>query len=522
MITHAGSRKFLVASGRAWVAKSEAVVESPLLLWLMFGFGIAVRCVQYLANRSLWLDESMLALNIVHKTPLQLLQPLDYEQGAPLGFLILEKTIVQMLGNNEYALRLLPLISGAFSLFIFYSLAKIVLEQKALLISLALFIFSGPLIYYASEVKQYSSDVAIAVLMYFLTIRYIIRNGFDVRNAIVFGIIGSVAIWISHPALFILIGVGTVLIWLYIRRKTWGDLRRLVIACAFLVLNFTVLYFISLRHLAQNDVLLDYWTASFMPLAPLSLREVRWFIDTFFSVFEYPLGLAFAGLGSLSFLAGCRAFWRSRKAEFLLFVLPILFALLASSLQKYPFSGRFLLFTVPSMFILIAQGADEIRKILQSRDVAVARMFVALLLLHPGLFAGYYFIKPYKREEIKPVINYIREYYHSGDVLYLYPEAFYAFKYYQERYGLTDVAYVVGHHLNEWKNHLDDVTKLCGHHRVWILFSHMSIAERLKEEEVILNQLDSMGTRLATLKQERASVYLYDLEGSTPPLQLIH
>src|SRR5947209_20397995 len=113
---HSVSRQFFVAPIRMRVVKSEALFASPLLPRLILGFGITVRCVQYLANRSLWLDESFLALNIVHRTFLQLLQPLDYEQGAPLAFLMVERAAVQLFGNSEYALRLFPLVSGIVSL----------------------------------------------------------------------------------------------------------------------------------------------------------------------------------------------------------------------------------------------------------------------------------------------------------------------------------------------------------------------------------------------------------------------
>ncbi|MDY7021785.1 MAG: hypothetical protein SWJ54_10560, partial [Cyanobacteriota bacterium] len=71
-------------------------------------FGILVRLVQYLHNRSLWFDEANLALNIVNRSYLQLLSPLDNNQAAPPGFLWIEKLSIQLFGNNEYALRLFP------------------------------------------------------------------------------------------------------------------------------------------------------------------------------------------------------------------------------------------------------------------------------------------------------------------------------------------------------------------------------------------------------------------------------
>ena len=148
-----------------------------------------MRCAQYLVNRSLWLDESLLALNIVHRTFSQLMQPLDYEQMAPLAFLMIERAAVQFFGNSEYALRLFPFLSGLVSLFLFYKVAKTVLTQRAFIIGLMLFVFSGPLIYYSSEVKQYGSDVTISLLLYFLTLQCIKKNKFHIWDAILFGIV---------------------------------------------------------------------------------------------------------------------------------------------------------------------------------------------------------------------------------------------------------------------------------------------------------------------------------------------
>jgi len=60
--------------------------------WAFIGFGVFLRLSQYLSHRSLWLDEAKLALNIVRRPMgVLLLQPLDSAQGAPIGFLAIEK-----------------------------------------------------------------------------------------------------------------------------------------------------------------------------------------------------------------------------------------------------------------------------------------------------------------------------------------------------------------------------------------------------------------------------------------------
>lgn len=89
------------------------------LLWLAIFVGFFLRFVQYLLNRSLWIDEAFVALNVINKSWIELLKPLDYNQGAPLGFLFAEKFFVQLLGTNEYVLRLFPFLAGIASIFYF-------------------------------------------------------------------------------------------------------------------------------------------------------------------------------------------------------------------------------------------------------------------------------------------------------------------------------------------------------------------------------------------------------------------
>jgi predicted membrane-bound mannosyltransferase len=84
--------------------------ELLLVICLLF-IGIILRIWQYAANRSLWLDEAALALNIVNRSFIGLLLPLDNNQQAPLGFLIIQKAFTIVLGNSEYSLRLFPLLA---------------------------------------------------------------------------------------------------------------------------------------------------------------------------------------------------------------------------------------------------------------------------------------------------------------------------------------------------------------------------------------------------------------------------
>ena len=81
--------------------------------------GSALRIAPFLIDRSLWLDEAKLALNVLERSPAQLFAPLDYDQAAPVGFLLLEKRAVMAFGEGERALRLVPLIAGLGALWLF-------------------------------------------------------------------------------------------------------------------------------------------------------------------------------------------------------------------------------------------------------------------------------------------------------------------------------------------------------------------------------------------------------------------
>ena len=76
----------------AW-SRGAGVVQ-----WALLVLGVTLRVRQYLFDRSLWLDECLLALNIIRRSPSALLQPLDFHQQAPVGFLLLERLSVSLFG----------------------------------------------------------------------------------------------------------------------------------------------------------------------------------------------------------------------------------------------------------------------------------------------------------------------------------------------------------------------------------------------------------------------------------------
>lgn len=127
---------------------------------------------QYAINFSLWGDEAALANNIVERDLAELVKPLDYNQAAPLGFLLTTKLITLFLGTNEYSLRLLPFVYGLLSLLLFYQLGKMILKP-ALIFGMALFATSQLHVRYVAEFKQYIGDGFWALLLLCLAFKFI-------------------------------------------------------------------------------------------------------------------------------------------------------------------------------------------------------------------------------------------------------------------------------------------------------------------------------------------------------------
>ena len=512
------------ARPRAFLIYSTLKTETRSLsrvAWLALGAGFLLRLGQYLLDRSLWLDEAYLSLNILHRSFSGLLQPLDYHQGAPLGFLFVEKSALHFLGPGELSLRLLPLLAGLISLFLFFRVAKDILRPAAVPVALGLFAVAPPLIYYASEVKQYSSDVAIALLLYVIALGRKSEQWTSTR-VLVFGAVGSLAVWFSHPSVFVLAGIGAMVVLSCMERRDWESLVRFSPAIAMWATSLLVCYLVLLRHLTGDQTLLNYWSSNFMPFPTRSLSDLNWFFDTFFGFFSGTAGLVMSGLAAFVFLIGVFYKWSTDRQQVSILLAPAALTLLASGLHKYPFGGRLALFLVPAIFLLMAEGIEQIRISLPNNSRAIAYALIGLLFLDPCIYLAHHFLKPYSLvrtpgimlpEEIRPVFTYVHQHEQSGDVIYLFTDSQPAYEYYEEVDRVHDANVVMGTASGSHPEaYMADLDRLRGR-RVWVVFSHFNGMDA-DEAKYVRFYLESLGKQLSEFSSPGAAVYLYDLSGA--------
>lgn len=478
--------------------------------------GLGLRLRQYLSGRSLWLDEAMLALNIVQRDFGGLFQPLDYDQGAPIGFLLLEKLTISLLRNGELTLRLPSVIAGCLALIFFCLLLRRSLSPAGMLPALALFAFSGRLIYYTSELKQYSFDVfvALALLLVFL---YLVPRQEDEQPSgrawLPLLLAGMAAVWFSHPSVFALSGIGLTLLWLNRRN------RRRLIQVGLVILGWLVsfggVFLVSLNSLAANEFLMAYWQDYFMPIPPWD--NLDWLPNTL------AMTLSYFGLGGwpnwltlILLLGGLLTLGRIRPSLGLIFALTLLAAFGASALGKYPLGGRMLLFVAPISIGLAGAACEGVYLVLGRIRWAAVLSVVALayaLSFQSAAVAVENFRNPRMQENMHPALRVLSAQYRPEDRVYIYPWAEPAFRYYATFYGLTDAQFTSGQ-ADPPQNltaTLADIEGMRGHARVWILLSHVYEANGVNEQEAILSEIDRQDWGKCKLESREpgTSVFLY-------------
>ncbi len=513
--------------------------------WIGLGLvlaGFVLRLRQYLVNRSLWLDEAMLANNILGRDFAGLFYQLDNNQGAPVGFLLLQKVITLTVGDSEYALRFIPFLAGCLALALMFVLARKVTSPFAGSLALALFAFSPALIYYASEVKQYSSDVAIALGLCLLFLKISSGNtvtasdgrvggGVSVRNeryattaivprpseavssataGLLLAFAGAFAIWFSHPALFIVGALGLALFIQSVREKNKSKIIALLLIALFWSLSLAALYFVNLRQLSTHQFFLDFWREGFLPHDSSALRWLGLSLNVpFFDL----LGLQTPYLvNTLLFLLGMIRLTR-RLPRFGIFLLLVFFlTLLASFLTLYPFAGRMILFLAPVLTLLLAEGVANLTGFISRKPVRslVILALTGILLFSPLTLAAENFAAPKMREHIRPTMESLRELRQEDDLIYVYYWTEHAFRFYAPKYEFAMDDFIIGadHHDQPALYHAE-LDALRGHRRVWFLFSHVYEDGDFNERDFILEYLDSIGEMSREVRVPGTSVYLY-------------
>lgn len=500
-------------------AASRASVVTSLTVAAV-GIGIALRLVRFFADRSLWLDESLLSINLMTRSYGGLLETLDYNQGAPIGFLWTERLVLEVLGDSELSLRLFPLLVGLASLALFYLVASAILDRLAFLVALGLFVTMEPFVRYSSEVKQYGLDVAVVLALVYVFARLLEDGALTTRGVALVAAAGPCAVFFSHPAVFVLAGVAAAGLYAPVRKRDLRAARPQLVAYGVWLVSFAVVYLVAIRdlHDLQGSV-------SGVGAGSEKLKNL-------YTIFNEPGGFArtAVGLAAAIALLGVVSIWLRRPSIVALLGVTTSTLLLAGYLELYPVGQRFLVFLLPLAVLCLAEGVSVLATRGSTPIAASLVAAVAALIMLPVVgTAAKRLVAPPQVEEIEPLLDHVARRWRSGDVLYLSPDSQYAFRYYAEcddcgptgadmrRLWPTDPAeggqsqrspaivsrsasLVVG------QSHVFDDAAVRGKKRVWLLYTHYFP----RTEAEVLGEVDASGTRVACERGGASLLCLYD------------
>ena len=357
------------------------------MLVLLLLAGAALRLWQYFANTSLWIDEIALAENVSH-SPLGALlgEPLALDQVAPPGFLAALKGATALLGRSELAFRLFPLLCGLAALPLFACLARRVLPGWTAVLATALFALAPSLISYSAELKQYSTDVAAAVVLTLVALG-LGEVPLSRRRLADAALIGTVAVWFSQPGVLLVAGLGAGLAWIAVRRGGWPVLRPLVPVLGLWAASAAAATVAGIHSLtpATRDYMRSFWQPS-LP-RPVVIVIV---------------------------LFACAVFWKKRPGAAPLLVGPALVTLAAAAAHRYPFSGRAILFLTP---VGLLAAADIVESLVEGlARLRVPRPASAAVLSVSLGAAAVLHLPVYRHEETRPVLAGVAARLRPGDV----------------------------------------------------------------------------------------------------------
>jgi hypothetical protein len=501
-----------------YTGKPNKYSTGEICIILILTISILLSLWQFLFNRSLWLDEASLALNIIHKSSLELLKPLDYDQVAPILFLQIEKFFSTIWPDTEYGLRIFPLLCFWLSIYFFYKIVRIYFHCIYTLVAVvSLFALNPTLIYYSSEVKQYMTDVMVLLaLFYFLLKDY----NTEKNKYYILGITGVLAIFLSNVTPIILCTCGLYLLYEQFFVKKSKKLLPLFLVFAIWLFFFSLYYLFFIYNHPLRDFMMRFWffNEAFLPLdkpVEFLITKIKMILTVLSSCYpgysllpNFILDAGFYGTAAI-LLASVFILLQKKKVPILILTFtPILLHLFLSAFQLYPFEKRLILYTFSCLIMVCAFGYEFIFKVVFPKlKMEKFSSFVVVIISIIFLLAG----RPVamETEEIKKSIKYIEGKIEEDEKIYLYFGAQRAYKYYEDIGFMNIKADIIEGNYNRHGalfefGDLDEFEQLSG--KNWLLFAHV-----FAEEPVIINRLDSIGAKkLYEFKTVGSSAYLYD------------
>ncbi len=487
--------------------------------------GVALRARQYFYNRSLWLDEISVTQDITGRTFGQLMHTTPNGQAAPIGWFWAERLSYLVFGSQEFALRIVPLIASALSLALMPYVARRLVGRWAMPVVVLLFATSPSIIYYSSEVKQYSSDVACVLLIVAVTLAMSDTRA-RWRAAALWAVTAGSVVWFSQPGILAVAVCGIALSISWSRRGSgW---RKIVSAGVPPLVVLALDYDFALRAQSKSTGLKNYWALGYPP-KPLALRSgSKWLYHDVNDTINNPAGLhhpvlvLLLGATGLAVLVS-RARWRWTTA---LLMSPLVLAVVLAVTRIYPLRQRLALYLVPFVFMLVSAALRIVEQPRRMRPPVKSAFVatVAVLLAITG-FSGVrkgvlVLAQPLDQSAARQSVAFIADNIKPGDVVVREAWAGPAWDFYSQRHAqvLPNPGTFTFINVPTGCASVPGLARLRPGERVWVMLDHRGSNEPPNARDVWIRYFGSVGTLSMHYIPAHGDggAFLYDITGSGP------
>lgn len=467
---------------------------------MVLALGVLARIYCYIWHKDLWLDEAMLAFSMYGISFRELFfAPLPFTQAAPLGFLLVSKTLGAVFGYSEWVLYLLPFVCGLGTLILAYKIGKRLFSPFGCFVFVLLAVGNMGLLHYTTEFKQYGIEAFCSFLMIYIYI----YSRLEQRSKPLYLSLSIIACSLfAYTALFL--GAAMYLALLIAHRKRILGFLRSHIVPFLLLGGFVALYYLLYIRYQRVDGFYEYWQSLFLPHSlsayPAFIKDTLLGVLEGFTPFIKPqvvpvyMCMGLLGLGSPI----------SKRALFSPCVCALLVWISLSILRIYPFGhsgvigGRLSLYMTPVFNLLCCYFLVALFGRWKWAAVAlVAGILAATLLRYGKIYPHWHYI-----QQTHALTATLQAQANSDDLVAIYHASKPAFMYYSflEGYGIADTqspkgaqAPYTGVQFTTFDKdlaQLEQTLRQAKSKRVYLLISHYE-EEWLQDLRTLVSRLDS-------------------------------
>lgn len=385
------------------------LTDARFLTWVLVIGGLVLRVWHYVANHTIWYDESVLLVNVMDKDFAGLLGPMHHAVAAPPLFVWLLKLIHVTVGDVPYVWRAVPFVSGVAGLLLTVPLARRLFEPATAVLAVGLVAVSDCAVWLGCCVKPYAGDAAIvtALLLYLR-----MSDGWPAaKRLVVLAVAAPLVLCFSYTSVF---AFGALM--LAMLPAVWRDRPRAwlpwVAAGMTITATLSVLYFGPMK--AQRDPnLFREWKPYMMDFDnPAGLPF--WLLRSFLGVCQFACNPSGFVLGLLAPL-GVWGLWKNGRREVAIACVSMfVLALVAAGMRAYPFGqSRLSFFLSPAVIVLGTAGVAEVIRWRRRVGVGLAVLLVAV---GDGL-SLYHMVRPWPVPNAAAIHRHVQTQRQPGDMI---------------------------------------------------------------------------------------------------------